>query len=83
MKFKYPQDAFEVCPACSCGDSLRVLSVTVFCDSCGWDSSAAFVDCGGLDHLMFEYEKRLAAQTASKNRAAGRIRCRVPTRLAV
>jgi len=83
MKFKYPQGAFEVCPACGCGDGLRVLSVTVFCTSCGWDSSSAFVDCGGLDFLMFQYETQLAAKTARRNRAAGRIRCRVPRELAV
>lgn len=83
MNFKFPQNAFDACPACRCESTLRILSVAVFCDACGWDSSAAFVDCGALDHLMFEYEEQLVERTARRSRAGRKFRGRNTAHIAV
>ena len=63
-----PVEAFTACPSCRNADNLRQLSFDVYCHGCGWDSSSAFVEAGGLDELIYEYEMRL--QRKSQNAAA-------------
>lgn len=51
-----PVDAFTTCPSCGSSNYLREMSCDVYCYGCGWDSSSAFVEAGGLDDLIFDYE---------------------------
>jgi len=57
-----PVDAFATCPSCRSSNYLRKLSFDVYCHGCGWDSSSAFVEVGGLDALIYEYEMKLQRQ---------------------
>jgi hypothetical protein len=38
------------------------MSFDVYCHGCGWDSSSSFVEAGGLDALIYEYEMELERQ---------------------
>ena len=58
-----PVDAFTACPSCRSPDYLHQMSVDVYCHGCGWDSSSAFVEAGGLDALIYEYEMSLQRQS--------------------
>ena len=60
---KLPADAFTICPSCRSVDSLQKVSLAVYCHECCWDSSSAFVDAGGMDQLIYEYEMRLQRQS--------------------
>ena len=66
---KIPRDAFDACPSCLSDADLRSRSIDVFCVSCGWDNSSAFVDSGGLDALINEFERR---EAPCRKRASGR-----------
>jgi hypothetical protein len=68
-----PVDAFTTCPSCRSSSYLRELSFDVYCHGCGWDSSSAFVEAGGLDALIYEYEKSLEQQ-ASQGREQQKMR---------
>ncbi len=57
-----PVDAFTTCPSCRSSNYLHELSFDVYCHGCGWDSSSAFVEAGGLDALIYEYEMKLQRQ---------------------
>jgi len=57
-----PVEAFTACPSCRIADHLRQLSYDIYCHGCGWDSSSAFVEVGGLDALIYEYEMKLQRQ---------------------
>ena len=57
-----PVDAFTACPSCRSSNYLREISFDVYCHGCGWDSSSAFVEAGGLDALIYEYEMELERQ---------------------
>jgi len=57
-----PVDAFTTCPSCRSSNYLREMSFDVYCHGCGWDSSSAFVEAGGLDALIYEYEMELERQ---------------------
>jgi hypothetical protein len=59
---RMPIHAFPVCPTCGSGESLRQVSIDVYCNSCGWDSSSAFVEAGSLDQLLYEFEEKLAKE---------------------
>lgn len=52
------------------------MSFDVYCHGCGWDSSSAFVEAGGLDALIYEYEMDLERQqeaaTIAPRRAASK-----------
>ena len=74
---KIPRDAFDECPSCFSDAGLRSLSIDVFCTSCGWDSSSAFVDVGGLDGLMNEFEKQ---EVRRRNRSQARKKKRIEQR---
>jgi len=82
-KFEIIGDRFEVCPVCGERHNIRFLSITTLCDSCGWDSSNAFVDSGAFDRLIFAYETMQANKIAAKNRAARVQRTQMAERLAV
>jgi len=69
---KLPAEAFSSCPSCRSANCLQKLSITVYCFGCGWDSSLAFVEAGGMDDLIYEYEMRLQRQ--SEQAAAGQRR---------
>lgn len=49
-------DAFTTCPSYRSSNYLREMSFDVYCYGCGWDSSSAFVEVGGMDALIYEYE---------------------------
>ena len=69
---KLPAEAFTSCPSCLSADCLQKISLAVYCHRCGWDSSSAFVEAGGMDDLIYEYEMRLQRQ--SEQAAAGQRR---------
>ena len=58
-----PVDAFTTCPSCRSANYLHQLSFDVYCQGCGWDSSSVFVEAGGLDALIYEYEVKLQRQS--------------------
>ena len=61
-EIKLPVDAFTSCPSCCSANYLHQMSIDVYCHGCGWDSSSVFVDVGGLDELIYEYEMKLQRQ---------------------
>jgi hypothetical protein len=61
-----PADAFTACPACGCQNNLRQISLDVYCHECGWDSSSAFVESGGLDQMIYDFEEMLAQEDAKR-----------------
>jgi hypothetical protein len=71
---KLPAEAFTICPSCLGADCLQKISLDVYCHRCGWDSSSAFVDAGGMDDLIYEYEMRLQRQ--SEQATAAQRRCK-------
>ena len=70
---KLPTEAFTCCPSCRSADYLQKLSITVYCHGCGWDSSSAFVEAGGMDDLIYEYEMRLQRQSEQAAAAQRRL----------
>lgn len=61
-----PVDAFDACPSCGCKEGLLKNFIDVYCCECGWDSSATFVESGGMDQLIYEYEEQLALEEAKR-----------------
>jgi len=68
-----PVDAFTTCPSCRSSNYLHELSFDVYCHGCGWDSSSAFVEAGGLDALIYEYEMKLQRQAEQAATAQRRV----------
>ena len=64
--FRMPVDAFTACPACGCQNNLRQISLDVYCHECGWDSAAAFVESGGFDQLIYDFEEMLAEEETKR-----------------
>lgn len=71
--FKLPVDAFAACPSCRSASYLNQMSIDVYCHGCGWDSSSAFVEVGGLDALIYEYEMKLQCQSEQAAAAQRRL----------
>lgn len=69
-----PAEAFTACPSCRSSNYLRNLALDVYCHGCGWDSSSAFVEAGGMEALIYEYEMRL--QSEAEQDSAARMRKR-------
>jgi hypothetical protein len=55
--------AFTACPSCCRANRLRQLSLYVYCQECGWDSASAFIESGGFDALIYEYETKLERES--------------------
>ena len=68
-----PVDAFTSCPSCGSSNYLREMSSDVYCYGCGWDSSSAFVEAGGVDDLIFDYEMDQESQNDPEANPPSRI----------
>jgi hypothetical protein len=51
---RLPTETYTQCPACK-SESLIRLEIDVLCAECDWDSTAAFVESGGMDNLFQAY----------------------------
>ena len=70
---KVSSHLFETCPACHGKGCVRERSLDVYCSACGWDSSAAFVDAGGMDDLIYAFEMHEARTSALRKREKTKI----------
>lgn len=60
--FRIPIESFKCCPSCNSTTLTEFADIHVLCSVCNWDSGESFVESGGMDALIYEYEKVLEAQ---------------------
>jgi len=61
-KLLLPIEQFKCCPLCGSTNLETYIDIHAFCAGCRWDSSEAFVESGGMDALIYEYETMLESQ---------------------
>lgn len=65
-KLLLPIEQFKCCPLCGSANLEAYIDIHVFCTGCRWDSTEAFVESGGMDALIYEYETMLESQQLMK-----------------
>lgn len=66
-KLRLPIETFKCCPACGSASLEAYIDIHVLCTACQWDSGECFVESGGMDALIYEYETMLEAQQLMKS----------------
>ena len=65
-KLLLPIEQFKCCPLCGSANLEAYIDIDVLCTACNWDSSECFVESGGMDALIYEYETMLEAKELMK-----------------
>ena len=66
-KLRFPIESFKCCPSCGSANLEEFIDIHVLCPSCQWDSTECFVESGGMDALIYEYETMLEQQELMKS----------------